>query len=277
MGFGQTQTEQLQEAKREELASQVNQNIPEQKKVVVIAVAAQKGHGKTYSALSLINENDSVLAISFDGKTQAIKDKDFENMKVEVYNTEKFIRWTAERTQFGLEPLESVENTFKNCQLILEKLSDMKDSSVDYVIVDGLNLAERYAESYMRFKHGLKYSDTFKNWNYWKERNSWMNFMLSSSIRKARKGVIYTLYMTENIKKREDGEITESEEVPKYAEDIMFLSDLVIKIEKKDEKGKGTENIRTYTALIDSSKLKGVISGTKFNVTEKKLNEFVKL
>lgn len=103
-----------------------------------------------------------------------------------------------------------------------------------------------------------------------------MNSLLSISMQKVRKGVIYTLYTATNVKRKEEGDEIDTEEVPKYQEDAMVLTDAVIKIEKQDKRGKDGSSARSYTALIDSSKIKSIKSGTKFDITDKKLCEVLK-
>ncbi len=246
----------------------------------IISVFGYKGAGKTYNSIGLCRPDQKILAVSFDGVTEIIAKEFFPDYKITVYNAVKYPRFEWTDSPEGGYWVESVEAGYKNLDELSNYLNSLKKDEFDVILFDGLNFAEKLAEAYMRYKKGLKYDEKFADLNNWKLRNSQLNGIILTAQRKAKDFVIYTVYLEEHPITREAGQVMTSIEMPNYVKDVTSLAVIEIKIESKDVQTKTqgtTVSKRHFFATIWSSKLKSVPTGEVYDITGKKLSEFVKL
>lgn len=249
---------------------------PEKKKVMTFY--GRKGEGKTTALLSLIDKKDKVLLISFDGMSGIIQRNFFPELNVDIYDAYEKPRFVIDEKNDGtLLPIESVENAYYNCQELLKKLKDTKVGQYDIIVFDGLNIGEKLAESFMRFRKGLKFDEAFADFNNWKIRNAVVNSWFWQAVEKANKGVIYTLYPVEDIRKKEKGQTIDSEQIPKYAEDVMYLTSVVIKIERRMIRNQAGNEEKKHYAIVESSKIKDIEDGKIYDITNKNLSAYIKM
>jgi len=246
----------------------INQIHQIQKKIIV--VYGRKGVGKTYNCYSLIPPNSSALVISFDGMSGIIANrKEFKDIKFNIVNVERKPRFILQDNGNDISAIESVENSYYNLQQILKLFKDTQDNHYDFVIIDGFNIAQKIGEAYMRYRNHIRFSDPVINLNLWKERNAVLNVILKQALRLSKKAVLYTLYTTPDIIIKK-GSVTEQGSKPNYVEDVMTMSDIVIKIETEIQHSKDNNNINYY-AIVETAKTEGIKIGEKVNITNKKL------
>ncbi len=270
----------VEEVAKKEVVEKTIENSNPKVKPKIVTLYGQKGVGKTYSSLSLLNKNDKILVISFDGKSEQIGRQFFSDYQIDYYDAidnDKFPRIVfVEKNDETLEVIESIENGFANWQNLLKKLSALETGKYDFILYDGLNLAERLSEAVMRYKKGLKYDENFTDFNNWKIRNNNVNSLLIVAQKKVNKGILYTVYPTEDVRKKKDGQVIDSEQMPKYVEEVMWQTDIVIKISSKNVKVNNSE-VKKYYATIESSKFKEIPSGTTYDVTGHNLSDFIRV
>jgi hypothetical protein len=265
------------EIKKENIVQDNNNNLTETTKdnAKIVVIYGRKGVGKTYSCFSLLQDGSNALVISFDGMSKIIsQNPEFKKIDFKIYDAEMLPRFIMKNQGNKISAIESVENSYENMQKIMSLLLNAKDKSFDYVIIDGFNIAQKYAESYMRFNHQLSFSGGVPNMNFWKERNAVLNAILTEAKRITKKLIIYTLYTKDHTIIESDEPITREE--PNYVEDVMTMSDIVIKIETKIMKNKENSNIQYY-ARIETSKTPEMKIGFTFETTNKKLKDIIKI
>ena len=252
----------------------------EQEYAKIISVFGYKGAGKTYNSFGLCRPDQRILAISFDGVTEIIAREFYPDYKITVYNAVKYPRYEWVDSPEGGYWVESVEAGYKNLDELSTYLKNLKPKEFDVIFFDGLNFAEKLAEAYMRYKKGLKYDEKFADLNNWKLRNSQLNGIILEAQRKAKDFVIYTVYIEEHPTARDAGQVVSSIEMPNYVKDVTALAVVEIKIDSKDVQTKAqgaTISQRHFFATIWSSKLKAIPTGAVYDITNKRLFEFIKL
>ncbi len=252
----------------------------EQEYAKIISVFGYKGAGKTYNSFGLCRPDQKILAISFDGVTEIIAREFYPDYKITVYNAVKYPRYEWVDSPEGGYWVESVEAGYKNLDELSTYLKNLKPKEFDVIFFDGLNFAEKLAEAYMRYKKGLKYDEKFADLNNWKLRNSQLNGIILEAQRKAKDFVIYTVYIEEHPTARDAGQVVSSIEMPNYVKDVTALAVVEIKIDSKDVQTKAqgaTISQRHFFATIWSSKLKAIPTGAVYDITNKRLFEFIKL
>lgn len=278
----ETREVKVEEAKKEPLVSKEQNNADESiynpEKIKVITFYGHKGCGKTTALLSVLDKKNKVLLISFDGMSRIIAKNFFPELtNIEVYDAIKFPRIVIDEKNDGTYvPYESIQNAYKNCQLLLERLKAVKKGDYDIIIFDGLNIAEKLAEGYMRYQKNLKFDEAFADFNNWKIRNAYISSLFWTGITKANNAVFYTLYPVEDVRKKKDGQVIDSESIPKYSEEVMYMTSIVIRIDRRDVPSQNGSQKR-YFATIESSKIKSVPSGKVIDITNKKLSDEVSL
>lgn len=238
----------------------------------------EKGSGKTWNAYALIQEGETAFVLSFDEQSEIVRRESFPDKNITVYDVMIKPRWDLQRTSFGLEPMESVDNCRYNAQKLLELLYNMKEQ-YDYIIIDGLTVMERLGESLMRSKHSISFIDNFSNLNWWKERNAFMNAILSEAKKHSKKGVIYTVYATTKRIKDKNGVELTSYDVPNYQEDAMMMTTAVMKVESYTDvevENKRRKETRKFRLIVESSKVNSIPTGAIFDTTGLKTFNFIK-
>ncbi len=264
----------IEEIKKEDNKDKENIQETQSKEKRIIVLYGQKGVGKTYNCYSLIPLKSKVLVISFDGMSQIIAERqEFKDIQFKVVNVEQKPRFILQDTGTSIQAIESVENSFYNLQQIFRLFLNSKNNEYDFVIIDGFNIAQKIAEAYMRYNHKLRFTDNFANLNLWKERNAVLNAILKEALRISKKGLIYTLYTKSEIEII-DGVIIKQSVKPNYVEDVMTMSDIVIKIETKLQHTKNSNNI-SYYMIVETAKKENVKIGVKIDITNKKLIDII--
>jgi ATP:corrinoid adenosyltransferase len=249
-----------------------SENIGNKKPTIVIY--GDKGKGKTTAAYSLIRDNEKVLVISADGMSDIIAKEFFTRKNIEIYNTNKYDMIVIKKLPNGqYESMISMEAGNKNAQELIIKLQELKEDEYDWLVVDGMNVLEQnLAEAVMRFKYSLQISDGVKNLSWWRDRSNYINFLFDICLKKAKKGVIYTLYPKIVEKKMTDGEVLEKEEFPHYAADLMYKTLIVLRVDNKKVKGE-----QRYFVDVITSKLARIKTGDVIDYTGKNLYDLVKI
>ena len=235
----------------------------------IISIFGEKGIGKTYSAISTTKPDEKTLIISFDGMSEVIRKKDFNDYKnIEVYNVmqENLDKFTND----DINPVEiDIDAGMRNVSKLKAQLELAKTKKYDWIIIDGYNIAEVLGECIMRKQGGLKFGQGVANLSLWKIRNTFLNAILNSAKDIATIGVIYTLYTMKNDILRQGVNVKVEE--PNYIGEIKYRTLVVIEIKKQRREGKNK-----YTAYIETSKLASIKTGDEFDISGRKLNEFIR-
>lgn len=246
------------------------------KKSIVISLFGYKGSGKTYNTIGICKKEQKILLISFDGVSQIIAEEFYSDYSITFYDAIKHNRFILVDSPEGAYYVESVENEYKNMDEMGKYLNSLAPGQFDVIIFDGLNFAEKMAEGYMRYKKGLKFDEKFADLNYWKIRNSQLNGIVEKAREKAGEFVIFTVYVKEQVMKKENGEVLSSIELPNYAKEIESLAVVEIRIDAKEVSVKssaGNSSTTRFFATVKSSKIKRIPTGTVVDITGKRLRD----
>ena len=220
----------------------------------VYTIYGKKGVGKTTLALSFPG---SVAALSFDRKTLMPVVNYFKESsgRLKVYDAVEFLERSTE------EKTGSSEKTYKYVLFLLENLSK---SNPDWILIDGVEIVSKMAESVMRFRHGLSPYQGVANLNIWKERNDIIAQIHRKALDASKRGVIYTTYtQTEEIV--QEGTVITRLEIPRYIDEVMWETDYVLHIEAVyDQKTKKTQFILRIVSSKNDNKMK---TGTVLDIT----------
>jgi len=241
---------------------------------VTVVIYSEKGKGKTTAAYLLTNPKDKIFVVSGDGQSKIIAEQFFSKRDIEVYNAEKYDMIVVKKLPNGnYESIISMQAGDKNAQELIIKLQELEANKYDFIIIDGVNRIEQnLAEAVMRYKHFLQISDGVTNLSWWRERSNYINFLFDICLKKAKKGVIYTLYPKVVIKKKIEGEAIEQDEFPNYAADLMYKTQVVLRINSKKIKGE-----QKYLLDVISSKLARIKTGDEIDYTGKNLCDLIEL
>lgn len=229
----------------------------------VFIVYGEKGVGKTSFSMGFPG-NISVL--SLDRKGVAAKMNYHNNdSRIKVYDAVKYYERTEDKV------LKTAVTTVEYIYFILENI---RKSSPDWVIIDGVEILQKIAENYMREKNGLKPYQGVANLNLWKVRNAILDDIHHTAIDITKKGVIYTTY-TQLEEIVEEGTLVTKQKVPKYVDTIMWESDIVLFVENKfDAKNKTNKFLlRCLTSKND----KIIPTGKIVDISKKKATEVLQL
>jgi len=212
-----------------------------------------KGGGKTHLALSF---KGKISALSFDRKTSKVWIKDYnKDPRITIYDGIRYLRRKS--------PDEWLESAVESLYYIMQVLKDIeKNDQPDWILIDGSDiLIGRICEMAMRFRNRFKAFQPFK-WDYWRERNMYVDQIYDECLRIAKYGVIYTAYVTDKAFTIKNGIIVEQKRLPKWAANLKTQVDTVIHIE-----GAQTEDQREFWATVESSKTPELKTGLRVDIT----------
>ena len=212
-----------------------------------------KGGGKTHLALSF---KGKISALSFDRKTSKVWLKDYkQDPRITIYDGIRYLR--------RKKPDEWLESAVESIYYIMQVLRDIeKDDKPDWILIDASDiLIGRICEMAMRYRNRFKAFQPFK-WDYWRERNMYVDMIYDECLRIAKHGVIYTAYVTDKAFTIKNGIIVEQKRLPKWAANLKTQVDTVIHIESTQ-----TEDTREFWATVESSKTPELKTGLRVDIT----------
>tara|TARA_B100001013_G_scaffold336180_1_gene255227 strand:+ start:504 stop:1472 length:969 start_codon:yes stop_codon:yes gene_type:complete len=222
----------------------------------VFCIYGSKGHGKTFLTYSFPGD---IAVIMLDGKSISIKKHQYGNdSRIHVYDGRAKLDETSAESW-----LRTSEQSFLYINEILDNLNNGKLPKPDWILIDGQQEYTSMAEMTMRYRNNLQPYQGIGNMNIWKERRQYLRQLHYKALRAAKKGIIYTVYVTQDKEIRNEI-VTKQRDKPKWLDVIESESDIVIRVDSE------TENNRVvYTANIDSCKTRTPLNNqTKFNVSK---------
>lgn len=222
-----------------------------------------KGEGKTTLAFS---HPGKIYCLSFDQKSIDIKQTMYGNdARIKVKDGIRYLDKSA-----GENWVESADKCFRYLNHLLT--TDAKTFEPDWIVIDGLEILVRdICEKTMRYRNNIMVFQPF-NLILWQERNMFVDQIHLLAKRVAKEGVIYTAYVDTRSIKIENGQVTESTREPKWAANVKYQVDTVIRVESKE-----TQDGREFYAIVESSKTKGIKTGVRANITNKGIKEVMRL
>lgn len=212
-----------------------------------------KGGGKTHLALSF---KGKISALSFDRKTSKVWIKDYaKDSRITIYDGIRYLRRKS--------PDEWLESAVESLYYVMQVLRDIeKNDKPDWILIDGSDiLIGRICEMAMRYRNRFKAFQPFK-WDYWRERNMYVDQIYDECLRIAKHGVIFTAYVTDKAFTIKNGIIVEQKRLPKWAANLKTQVDTVIHIESAQ-----TEDQREFWATVESSKTPELKTGLRVDIT----------
>lgn len=212
-----------------------------------------KGSGKTYSALSFPGQ---ITCLSFDRKSLPIKQYSFHgDERIKVFDAIALMDYSSPEGW-----TESADKTFKRLNLLIDKITGWKP---DWIVIDGSEVLQQICEMTMRYRNNLMAFQGISNRNLWKERRMYIRQIHDRCFEAAKKGVIYTTYTSKDEIIRE-GEFIAKDDVPKWVDCIMWMTDVVMRVRSAQEKSG-----RKFYATIESSKYPPFKTGREVDITDK--------
>lgn len=206
----------LQKAIEEKLILEEDTGTPIPK--LVITIYGEKGTGKTTTAMSF---REKVAVFSFDDKSTVVKVNMFKNdPRIKVFSPMRY--W--DRTDKDKIP-ENAKKVWDSINATLEWLG--KNWKPDWIVIDAAEEFERLVEQVMRYEYGIGPYEGIANWNVWKYRRDMVIGFISKALLYANRGIIFTTYpeYSEHISQ---GEVVSRKAVPKWADYLQLLTDVVI-------------------------------------------------
>jgi hypothetical protein len=212
-----------------------------------------KGGGKTHLALS---SKGKISAISFDRKTSKVWIKDYnKDPRITIYDGIRYLRRKS-----ADEWLESAVESVYYIMQVLKTIE--KNDKPDWILIDGSDIMiGRICEMAMRYRNRFKAFQPFK-WDYWRERNMYVDMIYDECLRIAKHGVIYTAYVTDKAFTIKNGIIVEQKRLPKWAANLKTQVDTVIHLESTQAEGS-----REFWATVESSKTPELKTGLRVDIT----------
>lgn len=212
-----------------------------------------KGGGKTHLALSF---KGKMSALSFDRKTSKVWLKDYkQDPRITIYDGIRYLRRKSAD--------EWLESAVESVYYVMQVLKDIeKDGRPDWILIDASDiLIGRICEMAMRYRNRFKAFQPFK-WDFWRERNMYVDMIYDECLRIAKHGVIYTAYVTDKAFTIKNGIIVEQKRLPKWAANLKTQVDTVIHIESTQAEG-----TREFWATVESSKTPELTTGLRVDIT----------
>jgi len=203
---------------------------------LVFLIAGEKGAGKTTLAFSF----DGVkLCIPFDTKSFVVKRTLYNNDSSIIIAS--CLKYFANAVVF--EQITEASARFYDCivkllEHILNNGSEFQGRKIDWVILDNFENFSRIAEYTARFHNKLQAFDTPQKdifFKIWGERNWYIRNIFNLTYHIARKGVIYTVYLTER-EEIVNGEVRQRRKEPAWVDAVKYETDIALKIERKERR-----------------------------------------
>ncbi|MBU2613811.1 AAA family ATPase [Patescibacteria group bacterium] len=220
----------------------------------VYTIFGEKGRGKTRLAFSFPGK---IACLSFDKKSINIKVNEFDdNPRIKVYDVLGVVDYST-----PVEWLESSDTAFRELQTLID--STIKNFEPDWIVIDGSEIFQQMCEMVMRFRNNLGAFQGIANKNIWKERKLYMKQIHKKCLDVVKYGLIYTTYVDikEIIK---DGEIVSKTEHPKWADIVLFETDITLRVDSEQDKSG-----RKFKATVWDSKTKNIKTGMEKDITGK--------
>jgi len=229
----------------------------------VVVVYGEKGASKTSTALGFPG---TIAALSFDMKTSVVKSGLYKgDSRIKVYDTIEFFDENPDTV------LRSAYDTYEYINFILDNIEKKYIGKIDWIVIDGLEIFSGITENVMRFRNGLRPFEGISNRNIWKERKLLMRKVHNRAASIANKGIIYTTY-SDVEELVDDGNMVSRKKVPKWADIVLWLTDIVIFVDSKQ----GKEG-RRFIATIENSKVDSFLkTGAEFDLTGKRIADYIK-
>ncbi len=235
--------EETVSSEREQILEQRTLNIggydielDESEQKLVFLIAGEKGAGKTTLAFAF----DGVkLCIPFDTKSFVVKRTLYNNDSNIIIAS--CLKYLANAVVF--EQITEASARFYDCivkllEHILNNGSEFQGRKIDWVILDNFENFSRIAEYTARFHNKLQAFDTPQKdifFKIWGERNWYIRNIFNLTYHIARKGVIYTVYLTER-EEIVNGEVRQRRKEPAWVDAVKYETDIALKIERKERR-----------------------------------------
>ncbi|MHA1662268.1 MAG: AAA family ATPase [Candidatus Thorarchaeota archaeon] len=210
--------------------------LDESEQKLVFLIAGEKGAGKTTLAFAF----DGVkLCIPFDTKSFVVKRTLYNNDSNIIIAS--CLKYLANAVVF--EQITEASARFYDCivkllEHILQNNSEFQGRKIDWVILDNFENFSRIAEYTARFHNKLQAFDTPQKdifFKIWGERNWYIRNIFNLTYHIARKGVIYTVYLTER-EEIVNGEVRQRRKEPAWVDAVKYETDIALKIERKERR-----------------------------------------
>jgi len=259
----QAESQPPEQVEKEE--SPTEEKLPEMKEEpiegkLVCLIYGLKGVGKTYTAFSFPGR---IACLSFDKKSSPVKRYCYNNdERIKVYDAVALMNYSSPEAW-----TKSADETFRRLNLLIDKIAGEQP---DWILIDGVEILEQICEMVMRHRNNLMPFQGIANRNLWKERRMYIRQIHNKCFDVAKRGVIYTTYVSKDEIVKE-GEFVTKSDVPRWIDCIMWETDVVIKVEARQEKGG-----RRFYAIVESSKYPVFKTGTEADITDTGITKIIK-
>jgi len=227
--------EMLEEAKEEERRKEKRQvmfedeafsieEVEEATPKMVLVIAGEKGHGKTTLALSMPG---NIAVLAYDRKAAPIKFFFYKgDERIRIFDMLRYYNPTSKN-----EVLEHAVKSVKYARALLNYLKE--ENTVDWVVIDNFDVLTRLCEMTARYYNHLQpFGGTGEvGYKLFDERNFYIRAIFQNAFETAKKGVIYTLYLTtQEIVK--NGQVMERTRVPKWVDAVLYETDVALVVSK---------------------------------------------
>jgi len=191
---------------------------------MVLVIAGEKGHGKTTLALSMPG---NIAVLAYDRKAAPIKFFFYKgDERIRIFDMLRYYNPTSKN-----EVLEHAVKSVKYARALLNYLK--KENSVDWIVIDNFDVLTRLCEMTARYYNHLQpFGGTGEvGYKLFDERNFYIRTIFQSAFETAKKGVVYTLYLTtqEVVK---GGQVMERTRVPKWVDAVLYETDVALVVSK---------------------------------------------
>ena len=210
--------------------------LDESEQKLVFLIAGEKGAGKTTLAFSF----DGVkLCIPFDTKSFVVKRTLYNNdSNIIIASCLKYLANAVVFDQITEASAKFYDCIVKLLEHILQNNSEFQGRRIDWVILDNFENFSRIAEYTARFHNKLQAFDTPQRdifFKIWGERNWYIRNIFNLTYHIARKGVIYTVYLTER-EEIVNGEVRQRRKEPAWVDAVKYETDIALKVERKERR-----------------------------------------
>jgi len=190
----------------------------------VLVIAGEKGHGKTTLALSMPG---NIAVLAYDRKAAPVKFFFYKgDRRIRVFDMLRYYNPTSKN-----EVLEHAVKSVKYARALLNYLKE--ENAVDWIVIDNFDVLTRLCEMTARYYNHLQpFGGTGEvGYKLFDERNFYIRTIFQSAFETAKKGVIYTLYLTTQEVVR-GGQVVERTRVPKWVDAVLYETDVALVVSK---------------------------------------------